>query len=136
MAGVEAAHARTHPKSMPSSQGASIVSRQQIPGTLELVRGDAVLGTIEVNPGERDFPWHSGAFHPSEAFEPVRELFDEELRLLQANKSDDSAQWDDWESVHAELHDPGLRLRSPDRSYEADEILIHIDGKEAWWRSE
>jgi hypothetical protein len=112
------------------------VSKQQIPGTLELVRGDAVLGTIEVNPGERDFPWFSGAFLPSAQFEPVRDLFEQELRLLQANKSDDSAQWDDWESVHAELHDPGLRLRSPDGSYEADEILIHIDGKEAWWRCE
>jgi hypothetical protein len=115
-------------------QGA-IMSRQQMPGTLELVRGNAVLGTIEVNPGERDFPWYSGAFHPSADFEPVRGLFERELELLQANTSDDAAQWDDWEAVHAELHEPGLRLQAPDRSYEADEILIHIDGAEAWWRS-
>jgi len=112
------------------------VSKLQIPATLELVRGSAVLGTIEVKPGEGDFPWHSGVFHPAAEFEPVRALFEHELALLRANTTDDSDQWDDWEDVHAELHEPGLRLRTPDESYEADEILIHIDGTEAWWRSE
>lgn len=112
------------------------MSRQKMPSTLELVRGDAVLGTIEVKPGEADPPWTSGAFRPTEAFEAVRELFEQELLLLRANTEDDDEQWDEWEAAHAELHDPGLRLRSPDRSYEADEILIHIDGAEAWWRVE
>lgn len=112
------------------------MSRQQMPGTLELVRGNAVLGTIEVRPGEGDFPWYCGEFRPSAEFEPVRDLFEQELGLLRANTSNDSAQWEDWEAVHAELHEPGLRLQSPDKSYEADEILIHIDGAEAWWRSE
>ena len=41
-----------------------------------------------------------------------------------------------WELLHEELNDPRLRLVSPDRSYEADGILIHIDGGEAWWRDE
>ena len=104
--------------------------------TLELVRGDAVLGTIDVKPGEADFPWFSGVFHPTAEFELVRDLFEQELGLLRANTADDSAQWDDWEAVHAELHEPGLRLRSADESYEEDEILIHIDGSEAWWRSD
>lgn len=117
-------------------EGGATMSRRQIPGTLELVRGNRVLGTIDVNPGERDFPWYSGAFHPAAEFEPVRGLFERELELLQANTSDDDAQWDDWEAVHAELHEPGMRLQAPDRSYEADEILIHIDGAEAWWRSD
>ena len=112
------------------------MSRQQLPGTLQLVRGDALLGTIDVKPGEADYPWHSGVFRPAAGFEPVRELFEYELRLLRANTSDDSAQWDDWEAVHAELHEPGLRLQAPDKSYVADEILIHIDGEEAWWRGE
>jgi len=112
------------------------MSKQQLPGTLELVRGNTVLGTIEVKRGEVDFPWYSGVFHPTAEFEPVRGLFEHELGLLRANTSDDSAQWDDWEDVHAELHEPGLRLQSPDKSYEADEILLHIDGAEAWWRSE
>ncbi len=63
------------------------MSKQQSPGTLELVSGNAVVETIEVKPGEGDFPWYSGAFHP-------------------------------------------------DKAYEAGEILIHIDGAEAWRRSE
>ena len=112
------------------------MSKQELPRTLELVRGDAILGTIDVKAGEADFPWFSGVFHPTPEFEHVRDLFAHELGLLRANTADDSAQWDDWEAVHEELHEPGLRLRSPDKSYEADEILIHIDGAEAWWRSE
>jgi len=112
------------------------VSKQELPGTLELVRGNAVLGTIDVRSGKADFPWFSGVFHPAAEFEQVRDLFDHELGLLRANTTDDSAQWDDWEAVHAELHEPGIRLRSPDQSYEANEVLIHIDGSEAWWRSE
>jgi hypothetical protein len=112
------------------------VSKQQLPETLQLVRGDALLGTIQVKPSEGEFPWYNGEFQPTAAFEHVRELFEHELELLRANTSNDSAQWDDWEAVHAELHEPGLRLQAPDKSYQANEILIHIDGAEAWWRSE
>jgi hypothetical protein len=109
---------------------------KQMPASLELVRGDDVLGTIHVKPPEPDSPWHSGTFQPTPHYEGVRELFEYELKLLQANKTNDSAQWDDWEAVNAELHEPGLRLQSRDRSYVADEILIHINGSEAWWRLE
>jgi hypothetical protein len=108
----------------------------QIPLALELVRGSDVLGTIDVKPDAAELPWHTGTFHPSPKFEDVRDLFDQELELLRANTDDDDAQWDDWEAVNAELHEPGLRLRACDRSYAADEILIHIDGTQAWWRSE
>jgi hypothetical protein len=111
------------------------VSMQQVPPTLELVRGNDVLGTIEVKPGGAELPWYNGVFHPSAKFEEVRPLFEHELELLRANTSDDSAQWDDWEAVNAELHEPGLRLQGADSAYVADEILIHIDGAEAWWRS-
>ena len=109
---------------------------KQMPRTLQLVRGDNVLGTIEVKPGSADFPWFSGAFQPSAQFEAVRDLFEHELKLLRANTTNDSDQWDDWEAAHEELHEPGLRLEATDRSYVADEILIHIDGMEAWWRNE
>lgn len=109
---------------------------RRLPETLELVRGNAVLGTIEVKPGEGDYPWYSGAFEPTAEYESVRGLFEQELELLRANTADDSAQWDDWEDVHAQLHEPGIRLQAPDRSYEADGILIHIDGAEAWWRND
>jgi hypothetical protein len=103
---------------------------------LRLVRGNVVLGTIALKPPDPNSPWRSGTFDPSAEYESVRELFEHELRLLQANKSDDPAQWEDWEDAHAELHDPGLRLEGEDKSLFADEILIHIDGSEAWWRVE
>lgn len=106
----------------------------EIPKVLSLIRGDTILGTIEVNPGNADFPWFSGTFRAAPEFESVRHLFERELQLLRENSTDDSATWDDWEEIHAELHDPGLRLSAPDSSYVADEILIHINGAEAWWR--
>ena len=106
------------------------------PRSLRLFRGDALLGTIEVDRGEADLPWRSGAFTPSPEFAAVRGLFEQELRLLRANEADDAALWDDWEAVHDELHDAGVRLESLDRAYVADDILIHINGAEAWWRSE
>jgi hypothetical protein len=112
------------------------VPTRKLPSTLELVRGNAILGTIDVKPGDADFPWFSGVFHPLAEFEAVRELFEHELQLLRANTTDDSAQWDVWETVNAQLHEPGLRLQAPDRSYATSEILIHIDGAEAWWRGE
>jgi hypothetical protein len=112
------------------------MSKHRSSGTLQLVRGDALLGTIDVKPGEGDSPWNSGVFHPTAEFESVRGLFEHELRVLRANTSDDSAQWDEWEAAHAELHDPGLRLQTPDGSYHESEILIHIDGGEAWWRND
>jgi hypothetical protein len=112
------------------------VAKQQFPQTLQLYRGNSLLGAIDVKPGDGDLPWRSGTFRPSEGFDAVRDLFEQELRLLRANEADDSALWDDWEAVHAELHDPGIRLESKDGSYFADEILIHINGSEAWWRSE
>jgi hypothetical protein len=110
--------------------------KSQLPKTLELVRGNALLGTIDVKPGEDDLPWSSGAFHPSAEYEAVRGLFERELHLLQANNDDNAEQWDEWEAVHAELHEPGIRLQSADKTYAAEELLIHIDGEEAWWRSD
>jgi hypothetical protein len=108
----------------------------QLPNTLSLIRGDTILGSIDVNPGNGDFPWFSGVFHAAPEFEEVRHLFDRELQLLRANSTDDSAAWEEWEAVHAELHDPGVRLCSSDSDYVAEEILIHINGTEVWWRGE
>jgi len=111
------------------------MSGQQIPDTLRLVRGGVMLGTISMKPLDPDSPWRTGAFAPSPDYESVRELFEHELRLLQANTSDDPEQWEDWEAVHEELHEPGLHLEAADKSVVADDILIHIDGNEVWWRA-
>ncbi len=112
------------------------MTKQQMPEVLDLVRGNVLLGTIEVKRDDADLPWRSGVFRALPEYESVRELFERELEMLQANTTDDSAQWDDWEEVHAELHGPGLRLRDKDGAFSADEIIIHINGTEAWWRSD
>ena len=111
------------------------MANRQLPRTLQLFRGEALLGTIDVKPGDGDLPWHTGTFHPREEFAAVRGLFDQELRLLRANEADDAALWDDWEAVHDELHEPGIRLEANDGAYTDDDLLIHINGPEAWWRS-
>jgi hypothetical protein len=110
------------------------LNRQPI--SIALVRGDVVLGTIEVKQEDANPPWQTGAFKPKPEFEAVRELFAQELQLLKDNTTDDAAKWDEWESVHAELYDPGLRLESLDKTWRAEEILIHIDGSDAWWRTD
>ena len=112
------------------------MSLSAMPQKLQLVRGSAILGTIDVNFDKADLPWYSGVFNPTPEFDSVRDLFEHELELLRANTEDDSDQWDAWEAAHEELHGPGLRLQAADRSYESGELLIHIDGKEAWWRNE
>jgi hypothetical protein len=103
-----------------------------IPGTLDLVRGDKILGTVVVDAAACDFPWYAGSFKPTEDFEAVRELFEGELALLRANTDDKS--WDEWEAMYDELSDPGLRLQSRDGGYVADGLIIHVSGAEAWWR--
>ena len=71
----------------------------------------------------------------TEQFE-VRALFAQELALLKANEADDQAQWDDWEEIYETLVEPGLRLRAADGAFLEGELLIHIDGTDAWWRTE
>jgi hypothetical protein len=107
---------------------------QTVPKSLELLRGGALLGTIELDAAHSDFPWYGGTFKPSSAYEAVRDLFERELEILRANKDDDNAQWDEWESIYAELSEPGLHLQSADGSYMAGELLIHVDGSNVWWR--
>ena len=112
------------------------MSTRKMPATLDLVRGDVLLGSIEIKPEAADFPWQAGAFRPLSAFEEVRGLFAQELALLKANESDDAAQWDDWEAIYETIVEPGVRLRAADGAYLEGDLLIHIDGGEAWWRSE
>lgn len=103
-----------------------------IPGTLDLVRGNTVLGTVVVDAAACDFPWYAGSFKPTKEFEAVRGLFERELAVLRANTNDE--RWDEWEAMYDELADPGLRLQSPDGLYVADGLIIHVSGAEAWWR--
>jgi hypothetical protein len=93
-----------------------------------LLRGDKLLGTVTHHPAHDDFPWRGGVFEPTPEFDSVRPLFDEELRLLNADRMDEwTVAWDDIER-------PGLALEPLDGGSPITEFLIHIDGTKTWWR--
>lgn len=93
-----------------------------------LVRGETLLGTVTHHATKDDFPWWGGVFEPTPAFDGVRPLFDDELRLLNAD------QMDEWAIVLEQIERPGLRLEPLDGSSPITELLIHIDGAKTWWR--
>lgn len=91
----------------------------------ELRRGDDVLGKLtSCTP---DFPWLFCKFEPCDSFAEQRALFEEELRLL--NAEDMVA----WEEVYEKIRALNLRLVSAEEAL--GEFLLHIDGDEAWFRS-
>lgn len=92
----------------------------------QLKQGDTLLGSLEVQ--ELDFPWVRGVFIPTVAFDAVKHLFERELQLLE-----DEA-WDEWEVVYAEITALNLRLVDLASEQVIDEFLLHIDGRDAWFR--
>jgi len=93
-----------------------------------LIRGGALLGTITHHAEQDDFPWHGGVFEPTPEFDSVRPLFDDELRLLNAD------QMDEWTKVWEDIERPGLRLEPLHGGSPVTEFLIHIEGAKTWWR--
>ena len=92
----------------------------------ELRRGDELLGKLtSCTP---DFPWMFCKFEASASFAEQRALFEEELRLL--NAEDMVA----WEQAYEKIRALNLRLVDTKEDHEIDEFLVHIDGDEAWFR--
>src|SRR5690349_15265622 len=93
---------------------------------LQLYRGQTLLGSIEPD-WTSDFPWHGGAFSPTESFESVRALFDAELALRGRSP--------EWDQPYAQIVRPGLRLEDSKSGRVHDQVLIHIiERKEARFR--
>ena len=88
--------------------------------------GDEPAGDLVVE--DSDFPWLRGSFRPAPAFEGVRALFAEELRLLD-DIDDDGTAWDD---AYGKV-ESAVTLIAPD-GRPVPEFLLHIDGTTAWWR--
>ena len=94
----------------------------------KLVRGEVPLGVITHL--EDDQPNHVGRFTSWPAFEAVRELFEEESRLLGADPS-----LEEWRQVRDEIDRPGLYLEPYEWVGERiTQPLLHISGQEVWWR--
>ncbi|TDB82086.1 hypothetical protein [Micromonospora sp. KC721] len=75
-----------------------------------------------------DFPWLNGRVDPKDGFAEVRQLFAEELRLL--DDIDENAE--SWERAYDAVRN-AVTLRCPE-GQEVPEFLLHIDRNEAWWR--
>jgi hypothetical protein len=91
-----------------------------------LRRGDELLAELLVTGG--DFPWLSASVRATPAFEDVRPLFAEELRLLDRLDEDAEA----WEAAYDRVR-LEVSLERPD-GFAVPEFLLHVDGKDAWWR--
>lgn len=97
--------------------------------TFELYRGTELLGTIELRAELCDFPWYGGRFKAESAYAAVKHLFEAELRLL------DQEDMDAWGEVWQRIATPSLRLVPARGGEPVADLMIHIDGDEARWRS-
>ncbi|MDG4767950.1 hypothetical protein O7632_28220 [Solwaraspora sp. WMMD406] len=94
-----------------------------------------LLAELVVTDG--DFPWLYATLHQTEAFEPVRPLFEQELRAMRASEDGEAAgdaagAVDAWERAYLELRAATVLIDPDGRP--VSEFLLHVDGDEAWWR--
>jgi hypothetical protein len=94
--------------------------------TWRLYREQELLGELVVT--DADFPWLNARFQAAPAFETVRPLFEEELRLADAVDDDVDA----WQAAYARVRD-AVSLAAPG-GRRVPEFLLHIQGEDAWWR--
>jgi hypothetical protein len=92
----------------------------------QLTHDGEVVAELEVTSG--DFPWLNAHLKPKSDFEKLRPLFNDELRRLDQVDHDPAA----WEAAQLRIRQ-SLTLIAPD-GHQPPEILLHIDGADAWWR--
>lgn len=92
----------------------------------QLRQKDILLGTLRSY--DFDFPWINCKFEPTEAFQAVKPLFDEEVRLI--NDED----MENWETVYLRIDELNLKLINVENDNVIDDFLLHIENDEAWFR--
>jgi hypothetical protein len=92
----------------------------------QLVDGEGLVAELVVT--DDDFPWLSAEVRATERFERIRPLFEDELRW--ADRPDEDLAG--WEAAYARIRQ-AVRLLAPD-GRPVPEFLLHIDGRDAWWR--
>src|SRR5258708_36433698 len=93
---------------------------------IELRQGDILLGTLTHQ--EQDMFWSFCDFTPTPAFEPYRELFKQEVELI------DRDDIDGFENLYDQIGELNLSLFINNRIDEENAILLHILENEAWFR--
>jgi hypothetical protein len=93
---------------------------------LLLKRGETTLGTLR--PYNTDFPRTNCKFEPTQGFDEIKPLFEEELRLL------DAEDFTAFEEAYEKIQALGLSLVPADGRQIIEDFLLHILGDEAWFR--
>ena len=104
-------------------EGESVIMPEDV---WELARGEQIIARLVVTGS--DFPWLHARLNPQDGFDDVRPMFEDELRLL--DQLDDHIPA--WEAVYQQIRQT-VTLIKPDRRA-VPEFLLHIDGRQAWWR--
>jgi hypothetical protein len=91
-----------------------------------LRRGDELVAELVVTGG--DLPWLNASVRATAAFDELRPLFAEELRLLDRLDQDTEA----WEAAYDRVRQE-VSLERPD-GFAVPGFLLHVDGEDAWWR--
>jgi len=92
----------------------------------QLASSDRTIALLVVTGS--DFPWLHARVEPQDGFDNVRPIFEDELRLL--DDLDDHIPA--WEAIYQQIRQT-VSLIKPD-GRPVPEFLLHIDGREAWWR--
>lgn len=95
---------------------------------LQLRRGEVLLGHLDVD--YVDQPLFICTFTPSATFESLRLLFDTDARLI-SNQNRNAADEEALRGVMEQIR--CLDLRIIGLNGEADDFVLHIDGKRAWF---
>ena len=93
---------------------------------LHLKRGEELLGVLHRY--DSDMPWFKCRFEGAAAFSEVKQFFDEELELLDADEMDL------WQIAYERINALSLRLIDIQTNEEITEFLLHVRGTEAWVR--
>ena len=91
----------------------------------ELREGAVLVGTLYEY--SLDFPWVLCRFEPTPSFGDLEALFAEEMSLLKAEK------WHESQVVYNKI-ERRVKLINPDDPSMIEAFVLHIDGKEAWFR--
>ncbi|MBI3978129.1 MAG: hypothetical protein HY331_08085 [Chloroflexi bacterium] len=94
-----------------------------------LMKRRAVFGTLTFERVEGG--WTFCTFEPTQAFDALKDTFEEEVILLETEPFDEAR----WQRAARKIHRLRLTLRPVSGGAELDAPLLHIEGDRAWFRA-
>lgn len=94
----------------------------------QLKQKNRLLGTLRQY--DSDFPWINCKFEPTEAFQQIKSLFDEEVEFMESTPFD----IEEWDAAYSKIIDLDLELIDLTDGSAITEFLLHIKDDEAWFR--